>query len=109
MKILIQSLLICVLLITSCEKNNNCCDQLPDCINEMINRAGDSPPLVSVKMQKVDGECHYWLNTGASAWDGVEYIVNDKCDTICEIGGFRAPLDCSKNYDFDKWEIVWEK
>jgi len=75
----------------------------------MIDVAGNEPPFNSVKRQKVVGEYHYWLNTGAMAWDGVEYIVNCDCDTVCEIGGFRPPRDCSKNFDFDIWEIVWEK
>ncbi|MGE5357173.1 MAG: hypothetical protein ACM3PT_13150 [Deltaproteobacteria bacterium] len=108
MRIFLFILLLFVL--NSCCKDENCdASKLPDCIQQMIDVVGDAPPFNSVKRQKVDEEYHYWLNTGAMAWDGVEYIVNCDCDTVCEIGGFRPPQDCSKNFDFDKWEIVWEK
>jgi hypothetical protein len=102
--------LIFILLLSSCCKNeNNCNGDLPACISKIIQDDSISESIKTIKVQNIDGECHYWLNTGAMAWDGVEYIVNDKCDTICGIGGFLISQDCSINYDFDKWEIVWEK
>ncbi len=100
-------LIMFLILLNSCCKDENCeSTKLPDCIRQMIDVVGHTPPLISVKMQKVDGECHYWLNTDAMAWDGFEYIVDDQCDTLCTIGGFRMPVECMKKYDFDKWVTI---
>jgi hypothetical protein len=99
--------LFCILL-SACCKQDDCNDgKLPDCIQKIID-ISSTQPFLTVKMQKVDGECHYWLNTGANAWDGVEYIVNSHCDTVCVLCGFCPTPDCSKKYDFENWEIVWE-
>jgi hypothetical protein len=94
--------------LSACGKQDDRVDgKMPDCIQKIIDISSQQP-FLTVKMQKVDGECYYWLNTGASAWDGVEYIVNSHCDTICEMGGFRSPAGCLSKYDFDKWKIVWQ-
>lgn len=98
------------LFLFSCTKQVKCdSEKLPECIQHMIDVAGNEPPFNSVKRQKVDGEYHFWLNTDGMNRKGVDYIVICDCDTVCEIGGFRPPRDCSKNFDFDIWEIVWEK
>lgn len=96
------------LLLLSCTKQDECGNQkLPDCIKQKID-VSSVQIFQTVKRQKVDGEYHYWLNTGAMAWDGVEYIVNCNCDTICSYCGECFPPECSKKYDFDKWETIWE-
>ena len=98
------------LFLFSCTKQDKCdSEKLPDCIQQMIGVAGNEPPFNSVKRKNVDGEYHYRLNTGDMAWDGIEYIVNCDCDTVCEIGWLSPQQDCSKNFDFDKWETIWEK
>jgi len=96
------------LFLFSCTKQVKCdSEKLPECIQQKID-ISSVQIFQTVKRKKVDGEYHYWLNTGAMAWDGVEYIVNCDCDTVCFFCGECVPPECSKNYDFDKWEIVWE-
>ncbi|MEZ4906719.1 MAG: hypothetical protein R2771_03530 [Saprospiraceae bacterium] len=89
----------------SCNKSENNECTLPECIQNYIDLSSKQP-FETVKMQKVDGECYYWLNTGAMAYDGVEFIVDENCDSICYIGGF-APAECIINFS-DDWEIIWE-
>jgi hypothetical protein len=90
-------------------KQVDCCEsiKLPDCIQKQIDLMGDAPPFISVKMQKVNGEYHYWLNTNArNYYGGVEYIVDSKCDTVCAYYGCYPPK-CSNDHPFDKWETIW--
>ena len=92
----------------ACCKKDDCEDgKLPDCIQQRIN-ISSKPLYLTVNMQKVNGECHYWLNTGAMAFDGAEYIVNDQCDTVCFYCGFCIPPDCSKEYSSEDWEVIWK-
>jgi hypothetical protein len=107
MRILIQSFLILILTTTSCEKTKNCSDQLPDCINEILQNASKSKDIKTIKVQSVKEECHYWLNTGAMNYDLVEYIVDSKCDTVCFYCGECEPPECSDDHPFDKWETIW--
>lgn len=94
--------------LNSCCKDENCeSTKLPDCIRQKIEVVGDAPPLISVKIQRVDGECHYWLNTDARHYDGVEFIVDSKCDTVCFYCGECLPPECGEDHPFDKWETIW--
>jgi hypothetical protein len=56
----------------------------------------------------VDGELHYWLNTDFTHFDGVEYVVNMECDTLCSFCGECYPPECSFEYEFDAWRVIWE-
>jgi len=80
-----------------------------ECIEDII--AADSTnttidTLQTIQRQNIDGEWHFWLNTGAIAYDGDEYIVNEQCDTVCYYAGW-IPQECIDNYAFNEWEIVW--
>ncbi len=83
---------------------------LPVCLDEQIQTAAVVEAVIFnaiVKAQVVDGETHYWLNTGANAFDGDEFIVNAQCDTVCVQAGW-IPRECISAYDPEAWEIVWE-
>ena len=102
-----------ILLITftlnSCIKSDNPIDtMLPDCIEHIIGDSNLSNGLKTVRIQEVDNELHYWLNTDNTHFDGVEYIVNSKCDTICSFCGECLPPACTKNYN-RRWGVIWEK
>lgn len=96
---------------SSCTKNSNSqCEIVNACLNGLIANH-EKNGLLAIKMQKVNSEYHYYLETGASTWDGIEYIIDAKCDTICNFGGRRIDgwPPCYKDYDFDKWEVYWKK
>ena len=57
----------------------------------------------------VNGIDHYWLQSGAAAYDGIEFIYDANCKEVCKTGGMRKPLDCMKAYEAGKWELVWEE
>lgn len=96
---------------SACKKANEEIDKtIPACIRSKV--IGNLLTEVkTIRVQKIGNELHYWLNTDHRHFDGIEYIVNNSCDTVCAIGGFKppSPNDCAKNYDFDKWEIIWQK
>jgi hypothetical protein len=79
------------------------------CLTAKLEEFKQQSDAVSIRTQSVSGETHYWLNTDARAYDGLEYILGENCDTVCSIGGFRLPLACESDYDFEDWEIIWQQ
>lgn len=109
---LILSFALLVILATSCKKEIDCCagpKDLPQCIQEMIADTSISNKLITIQRTQVGNEQHFWLNSGASAWDGPEYIVNEQCDTVCLWLCFCLPAACADVYDINEFEIVWQK
>lgn len=100
------------LALVSCEKDKVCScvkEDLPLCIQEMIADSTITAGLQTIQRTTVNGEYHFWLNSGASAMDGAEYIVNSQCDTICYWLCFCPPAPCSSDYDMGNFEVVWQK
>ena len=92
----------------SCDKKNgNLNSELPECIKNIISNNQVFIPLKTVQIQEVDGEFHYWLNTDARHFDGLESIVNNNCDTICYYCGECSFPNCINRYNED-WQIIWE-
>lgn len=83
-------------------------EKLPACIEQKVKEDTTEGKMVVQKMT-VGGTDHYWLNSGAAAYDGVEYIFDANCKEVCQTGGFRMPKDCMKAYEGGKWEVVWEE
>jgi hypothetical protein len=79
------------------------------CLEEKLEAFKASEEAVSIRTQIVEEETHYWLNTNALTWDGVEYILNEDCDTICTFCGKCIPADCVNVYDPNNWNTIWEK
>jgi hypothetical protein len=82
---------------------------LPQCIEEMIADTSVTNHLQSIQRTTVGNEQHFWLNSGASAVDGPEFIVNEQCDTVCYWLCFCEPPACADDYDINDFEVVWEK
>ncbi len=94
----------------ACSKDSN---DIPDCIQAKIDEMLplSSVQLIAVYKTKIDGEDHYWFNTGAVTWDGAEYIYDKKCKQVCNYCGFCVKDDCIDKYPgyaADKWEVVWK-
>jgi len=101
---------ILLLLITACNKSNGPIDtSIPICVQEILDNVELSKDIRTVRVQELDNELHYWLNTDFVRFDGVEAIVNMNCDTICSFCGFCAPAKCSSEYDEEEWITIWEK
>ncbi len=96
-------------LISACKKETT--DRtIPACIRSKV--IDDSLTKVkTIRVQKIGNELHYWLNTDYGHFDGIEYVVNNSCDTLCRISGEQLPSPnaCYSNYYFEKWEIIWQK
>lgn len=95
-----------VFVFISCNKKDCCATLssgiLPECI------VLDST-LKTVKVQVVDNELHYWLNTDDTQHDGVEFVVNMQCDTVCTFCGECLPPKCSNDYNFECWVVIWKQ
>jgi hypothetical protein len=87
-------------------------DKLPDCITKLVEADKESGKMNVFKMN-VNGTDHYWLSSGAAAYDGVEMIyelgADGTCKEVCKTGGMRQPLACMKAYEQGKWQLVWEE
>lgn len=101
-----------ILFIISCDCNHDTDDlknlPLPDCIDNMLSNSPRAADLQTIRAHKLGGEIHYWLNTDFMQMDGVEYIVNMNCDTICGFCGYCLPSPCAKAYCGD-WQVIWKR
>lgn len=84
-------------------------EKLPDCIMEKIEAQKAPPNRMKVIKINVKGVDHYWLRSGAVAFDGIEYIYDADCKEVCKTGGMRTPLECMKAYERVPWKLVWEE
>lgn len=100
--------LLSVLWISSaCEKKLHCINSgLPECIEEILANDSIAAPLKTIQVQTLNGEHHYWLNTEATSTDGVEFIINNKCDTVCAFCGECEPPACTWDYK-SEWKVIW--
>lgn len=108
-----MKILPCLLIIfisCHCDKEDNIIDtKLSTCMENFLSDKVLSASLKTIRVQNVNGEPHYWLNTDFTQFDGAEYIINKNCDTICSFCGECIPLACSYNYHYEKWQIIWQK
>ncbi|MEO0899109.1 MAG: hypothetical protein AAFY71_22040 [Bacteroidota bacterium] len=94
-------------LLFSCDQEgSNALDDLPACVQDYIENADGSQKQHPIKAQRLGFKRYYWLNTGAMAFDGLEYIVDADCDTACSMGGLLPP-SCDLDFDNNNWEQVW--
>ncbi len=84
-------------------------EKLPDCLMENIKANMVEQGRMLVHKMAVNGVDHYWLQSGAAAYDGIEFIYDANCKEVCKTGGMRKPMDCMKAYENGKWELVWEE
>ena len=104
---------IIILLMSSCDNDSNDLlntinTDIPVCVQGIIDNPEQSSDLKTIKVQEVNGELHYWLNTDFTHFDGVEFILNSNCNVICSFCGEYIPAECIDEYDTD-WIIIWEK
>jgi len=95
-------------LISACTNTDDINTEIPECIQIIIDDNLSYVPLKTIRVQKKDGELHYWLNTDARHWDGGEAIVTATCDTICGFCGECIEAECAGEYEEDEWVIIWD-
>ncbi len=87
-------------------------ETLPDCIMEKVKADKEEAKMNILKMN-INGNDHYWLQSGAAAYDGLEYVYelgkDGKCEEVCQMGGMRVPPPCEKAYQGKQWVLVWEE
>ena len=94
----------------ACKKREEASPNLPACLKTLVADKQRSASLQSIRFQKIKGENHFWLNTDARHIDGVEYIVNSSCDTVCLTCGECALPKCMEKYGTEEdWKIIWRK
>lgn len=104
----IYFLTIAILAFAACEHENECDGNLEPCLEAKFEEFKASASAISIRKQEVNEENYYWFNDGSTAWDGVEYILNESCDTVCYFCGECQVPTCLDDYT-DDWEVVWEK
>jgi len=105
---IIGGLLLCSSLFTGCIKEK-CTNNLPECIKEIVNNPAKNNDLKTIRLQVQGTEHYYWLNTDATAFDGVEYIINNRCDTVCYFCGECIYPDCLEQFKDKDWEVIWRR
>lgn len=103
------SILILFLIFSNCKHEDGMISpELPNCIENILADPKISESLKSISAQNVKGNIHYWLSTGVTQSDGVEFVVNSQCDTVCYYCGECWPAECT-NWYIESWQVIWKK
>lgn len=106
MKNYIFLIAIIVVFLAACSNSEKFSSELPECVDEITRDTINNSSLKSVEMMYLKGEHHYWLKTDYTFFDGIEYIVNSQCDTICLFCGECTNPLCIKQYEKGTWETI---
>lgn len=96
-------------LLLSCNNNQENDLNLPECINQKFEAEREKNDKVKLKRFLKNDEFYYWLNTGATAYDGSEPIFDKNCIEVCGYCGFCILPTCLMDfpeYGSDRWELV---
>jgi hypothetical protein len=116
MKNIFSLLLILIFAFTACSKADNThCSEEPNenisqCIKEKVEEF--KTDMLSIAVFKIsDDECLYYFNSKIGLSDGPQYILNNQCDTVCEICGECFSPSCAKKLlkKLNKDKFVWKK
>jgi len=103
------TILILFLTLCSCKHEDGMISpELPSCIENILTDPEVSGTVQLISAQNVKGRIHYLLSTGVTQSDGVEFVVNNYCDTVCSYCGECWPAECTKWYD-ESWQVIWRK
>lgn len=84
-------------------------DAMPTCIQDKIDgKDYDGEKIIAIKYQDIEGVRHYWMHTGAMAYDGPEYIVDENCQDLCSFQGM-VRNECLEKYRAGTWSTLWER
>ena len=84
----------------------------PSCLNEKINQFKTNPQSIALLATQIKGECIYWFSTEAPLADGTDEVLNQKCETVCQIGGMRPnSYQCLgvNNITELKFDTLWHR
>ena len=105
----IFSITILLFLFSACTKNRVLeRSEIPSCIQDLIEEDSEIKSIKTVKSQELNGVNHYWINTDAMHFDGIEIIISSSCDTLCLFCGECLLPPCVNEYT-NEWVNIWEQ
>ncbi len=112
MKQLFFTTLLSGFLLVACSKKDE--NVIPDCIQNKIEKFEENgiEKLVAVYKYNLNGDDHFWFNTGAVTYDGSEAIYDENCKEVCGYCGFCVKSKCIDDYPSygsEEWQLVWKK
>jgi hypothetical protein len=95
------------LVIFACKKETVA--QKSDCFEPTIENFKTSGGIAILK-GTVNGTTAYLLDRGARHFDGADYLINERCDTIGYICGECIPnVECEKMLVDENTVTIWKK
>ncbi len=81
------------------------------CLHEKITQFKTNSQSIALLATQINGECIYWFSTEAPFADGTDEVLNQKCETVCQIGGMRAnSYQClGVNITELKFDTLWHR
>jgi len=108
MKLFYLSILLTLCFISCSKEEAYELPELPKCIKEQIEENNQSLPIKTVKVQKLNGVFHFWINTDARHIDYLEDIVSSECEKLCFLCTECTRPDCMEDYN-SEWRTIWEQ
>jgi hypothetical protein len=98
----------CIILLfaASCEKEKCGDKELTACMEEKVTLykkdATENPcPNYGIKEYIFEGNSVYVFGSPGCIADGVDFVLNTQCDTICYLGGLIGNINCSGKIFYD--------
>lgn len=103
MKNLIPS--VCFLMLMSCKRDHTERLAYPECLKTKIQEILANPPHTqrsNIKKFTLNGEYLYSIEMNTPIADEQTGVVNERCETVCVLGGIGANLEpnCLENATF---------
>ena len=100
-----------LLLLTSCQNNDDYSKEIPECLKVTVDAILTKPvqtPRANIEKWLYKGNEVYAINA-QNFPDGESFIITLDCkETICTIGGFDGPLnDCDEFENAEFIETIW--
>jgi hypothetical protein len=98
-------LLMTSVLAVSCDKECGK-EDLSTCLQQKVelykNDATENPcPNYGIKEYRFEGNRVYVFGSPGCIADGVDIVLNARCDTICNLGGLIGNINCSSKIFYD--------
>ncbi|MBI5917032.1 MAG: hypothetical protein HY842_16800 [Bacteroidetes bacterium] len=109
MKKILLATLTATLLAACCDDTSNVGN--PVCIDDTIETFKTDSQSIAVLKTDLNGQFLFWFQTEAPWADGTDDVLNEECEVVCLIGGFRIdPCDCmGVNFCELTFDTLWHR
>lgn len=82
-------------------------DETSDCYKDFLEKFKKQENARRIEEYKLNDERVFYLDDGATYYDGISYFIDTKCDTVCSVAGEGLNPPCYDDLEFVS--LIWKK